>query len=122
MSLLITLVCVALAWPPSLPDPEPEPVRTVFDDLADCESGGWDGDGGHVEGSARWDLPPGDHIFEGGLQFHPATWDGYREPGIPAAAHDATRSQQIDVARKVLDEQGWRAWPVCSIRLGLRDG
>ncbi|AXK37638.1 LysM peptidoglycan-binding domain-containing protein [Streptomyces armeniacus] len=31
----------------------------------------------------------------------------------------ATREQQIEVAERVVAEQGWGAWPVCSARYGL---
>jgi hypothetical protein len=41
-------------------------------------------------------------------------------PGYPEVAWQATRVQQIQVGRRVLAEQGWQAWPVCSRRLGLR--
>ena len=100
------------------PEPAPAPQRSVWDQLADCESGSWTGDGGFVEGSATWTSTKG--LFEGGLQFHPDTWDGYRDPGMPGAAYEASREQQIAVAERVLDAQGWGAWPVCSRKLGLR--
>jgi hypothetical protein len=35
-------------------------------------------------------------------------------------AGDAAPLSQLVVAERVLDEQGWRAWPVCSRKLGLR--
>lgn len=98
--------------------PDPEPARSVWDRVADCESGEWTGDGGFVTASANWSATAG--LFEGGLQFHPDTWDGYRDPGMPGAAYDASREQQIVVAERVLAEQGWKAWPVCSRKLGLR--
>lgn len=101
------------------PEPEPaEPARSVWDRLADCESGEWTGSGGFVEGSATWTATAG--LFEGGLQFHPDTWDGFKDPGMPGAAYEASRAQQIAVAERVLDAQGWKAWPVCSRKLGLR--
>jgi hypothetical protein len=31
-----------------------------------------------------------------------------------------SRSQQIKVAERVLQKQGWKAWPVCSRKLGYR--
>jgi hypothetical protein len=34
--------------------------------------------------------------------------------------HKASRSQQIKVAERVLKAQGWKAWPACSRKLGLR--
>jgi len=35
-------------------------------------------------------------------------------------ANQATREQQIAVAKRVLSIYGWVAWPVCSQKLGLR--
>jgi hypothetical protein len=32
----------------------------------------------------------------------------------------ATRKQQIAIATKVQQRQGWGAWPACSYKLGLR--
>ncbi len=85
--------------------------------LADCESGDWDGDGVPEPDSARWDygleFDHGD-IFEGGLNFHPDTWESYRDPDMPAHAGRADQVEEIEVAERVLDEQGWDAWPVCS--------
>lgn len=91
--------------------------------LADCESGVRQG-GTPVAGSARWDygLDPSETApFEGGLQFAPSTWDQFRDPGMPNHAAHASPAQQIAVAERVLAAQGWRAWPVCSRMLGLRD-
>ncbi len=55
-----------------------------WDRLADCESGDWDGNGYPISGSARWDygvnFSHGDS-YEGGLNFHPGTWDSYRSGG-----------------------------------------
>lgn len=111
-------VAAEAAEPEPAPEPATEPARSVWDRVADCESGSWTGSGGFVEASANWSSTEG--LFEGGLQFHPDTWDGYRDPDMPAAAYDATREQQIVVAERVLADQGWRAWPVCSRKLGLR--
>lgn len=103
--------------PPPEPPPEPEPPAHThppapapaagpWDALARCESGG------------NWQSSVG--TYEGGLQFHPGTWDAYRDAGMPAAAYDASREVQILVAERVLAEQGWSAWPACSRKLGLR--
>jgi len=95
---------------------------TVWDRLADCESGDWR-DGTPIPGTARWDYGLAfDHgdIYEGGLNFHPGTWDSYRAPGMPGHAGQASRAQQIVVAERVLAGQGWRAWPVCSRKIGQR--
>lgn len=95
-----------------------EPARTVWDDLADCEAGAWLAGGGFATDSADWASTAG--TFEGGLQFQPSTWDAFRDAEMPEAAYDATREQQIVVGERVLDAQGWGAWPVCSRKLGLR--
>lgn len=110
-----------VAEPEPQPDPEPEPepahehehehVATTtadgrWDALARCESGG------------DWASTVG--TYEGGLQFHPGTWDAYKDPGMPDAAYQASREVQIAVAERVLAQQGWGAWPACSRKLGYR--
>jgi LysM repeat protein len=77
---------------------------SVWDRLAQCESGG------------NWSANTGNG-FSGGLQFSPGTW---RANGGSGSASNASRSQQIAVAQRVLASQGWGAWPACSSRLGLR--
>ncbi|MFN8186002.1 MAG: transglycosylase family protein [Gaiellales bacterium] len=79
--------------------------RSVWSRLAECESNG------------RWHI---DADFDGGLQFHPDTWSSYRPDSYPAYAYQATPGQQIRVARRVLADQTWNAWPACSAALGLR--
>ena len=134
-----------LLEPEPEPEPENEPVNTARADdegarygvdepwasLAECESGDWlNGGESVVEGSARWawggddPIPPwGTSVHDGGLQFAPDTW-AWLAPDVlddpPARAYDATPQQQVAVAERVLDVQGWRAWPVCSRKLGLR--
>lgn len=98
---------------------------TVWDALADCESGDWDADGNPIPGTARWDYGlefahEGFEQFQGGLNFHPGTWDAFRDPGMPGHAGHASRAQEIVVGERVLDAQGWQAWPVCSEMIGLR--
>lgn len=95
-----------------------EPSRSHWDDLADCESGRWARGGTPIEGSATWSSTAG--YFEGGLQFAPPTWDGFRDADMPSSAHDASREIQILVAERVQAAQGWGAWPVCSRKVGLR--
>jgi len=85
--------------------------ETVWDALARCEAGG------------RWDVVRvvnSRTSYHGGLQFDARTWSAYRPDGFPAFASEATREQQIEVAERVRDRQGWGAWPACSRRLGLR--
>lgn len=87
------------------------PSGSVWDRLAECESHG------------EWDYGPhsgwGSGIYEGGLQFHPRTWDAYKPAGYPEAAYQASREQQIVVGERVQADQGWGAWPACARKLGL---
>ncbi|WP_269466013.1 transglycosylase family protein [Pseudonocardia sp. HH130630-07] len=76
----------------------------TWDKLAQCESGG------------DWTIDTGNG-YSGGLQFAPATWEAF---GGSGPAHQASRTEQISVAEKVLAAQGWEAWPACSAELGLR--
>ena len=77
---------------------------SVWDRLAQCESGG------------NWSINTGNGFY-GGLQFTPSTWRGYGGAGMP---HQASREQQIAVAKKVQAGQGWGAWPACTAKLGIR--
>ena len=79
----------------------------VWDAVAACESGG------------DWSIDTGNGYY-GGLQFAAGTWRSYGGEQFAPTADQATRDQQIAVAERVLDEQGWGAWPSCSRRLGLR--
>ncbi|MFZ2177232.1 MAG: transglycosylase family protein [Rhodococcus sp. (in: high G+C Gram-positive bacteria)] len=77
-----------------------------WDRLAQCESGG------------NWGINTGNG-FQGGLQFSPSTWNAHGGTQYAAAANQASREEQIVVAERVLDSQGWGAWPSCSSSLGL---
>ena len=77
---------------------------SVWDRLAQCESGG------------NWGINTGNG-YSGGLQFSPGTWAAN---GGTGSASNASRSEQIRVAERVRASQGWGAWPACSARLGLR--
>jgi hypothetical protein len=79
------------------------PVST-WDKVAQCESGG------------NWATSTGNG-FHGGLQFTASTWRSFGGSGVP---HEASRTEQIAVAERVLAAQGWKAWPACSRKLGLR--
>ncbi len=76
---------------------------SVWDRLAQCESGG------------NWSTSTGNGFY-GGLQFTLSTWRAAGGSGMP---NDASRETQISVARQVLQQQGWGAWPTCSSKLGL---
>lgn len=89
------------------PQPAAAPANAgVWDQLAQCESGG------------NWSTNTGNG-FSGGLQFHPQTWAAYGGGQYAADASQATREQQIAVAEKVQASQGWGAWPACSAQAGL---
>lgn len=95
--------------PASTPKPAPAPAApsgSVWDRLAQCESGG------------RWDLNVG--TYDGGLQFHPQTWNSWKKSSYPQYAWQATRAQQIDAASRLQAAYGWGQWPACSSKLGLR--
>jgi hypothetical protein len=77
---------------------------STWDKLAKCESGG------------NWKTNTGNGFY-GGLQFSHRTWRAHGGTGM---AHQASRAQQIAVAERVLANQGWKAWPACSRKLGLR--
>ena len=76
---------------------------SVWDALAACESGG------------DWSTDTSNGYY-GGLQFSQSTWEAY---GGSGSAADASRSEQIAVAERVQNGQGWGAWPSCSAKLGL---
>ena len=77
---------------------------TVWDRLAQCESGG------------NWSIDTGNGFY-GGLQFTQSSW---RAAGGSGSPQNASRSEQIRVAQRLQQMQGWGAWPACSSKLGLR--
>ena len=76
---------------------------TIWDQLAQCESGG------------NWAINTGNGYY-GGLQFSLGTWQAYGGTGYP---HEASRETQIAIAERVQAGQGWGAWPSCAAQLGL---
>ncbi len=77
---------------------------TVWDRLAQCESGG------------NWAINTGNGYY-GGLQFSLGTWRGYGGTGYP---HQHSRATQIAIATKLRNAQGgYGAWPGCAAKLGL---
>jgi resuscitation-promoting factor RpfA len=76
-----------------------------WDAVAQCESGN------------NWSTNTGNGFY-GGLQFTRGTWQAYGGGQYAATANQASRSQQIAVAEKVLAGQGIGAWPVCGKRAG----
>jgi hypothetical protein len=71
------------------------------------------------ESSGNWSANTGNGYF-GGLQFSRGTWHSYGGGAYASSANQATRSQQIAIAQKVLRAQGWKAWPTCSGKAGVR--
>jgi resuscitation-promoting factor RpfA len=76
-----------------------------WDAIAACESGG------------NWSTSTGNGYY-GGLQFSAGTWRAYGGGAYAPTANQASRSQQIAIAEKVLQGQGIGAWPVCGKRAG----
>ncbi len=76
---------------------------SVWDRLAQCESGG------------NWSINSGNGYY-GGLQFMPSSWRAVGGTGLPS---EASREEQITRAEQLRAIQGWGAWPACSAQLGL---
>ncbi|MGI8679385.1 MAG: transglycosylase family protein [Jatrophihabitans sp.] len=82
------------------------PSYRVWDRVAHCES------------TNNWDINTGNGFY-GGLQFSSSTWAAYGGHKYAHQANHATRTEQIEVARRVLHAQGPGAWPVCGPNAGL---
>ena len=78
----------------------------TWDRLAQCESSG------------DWQINTGNGYY-GGVQFAASTWREFGGGKFASRADLATKAEQIAIAEKVLDVQGWNAWPACSRKLGL---
>jgi uncharacterized protein YabE (DUF348 family) len=78
--------------------------NTVWDRLAQCESGG------------NWATNTGNGYY-GGLQFSLGTWQANGGSGLPS---NASRLTQIAIATKIRNASGgYGAWPACAASLGL---
>ena len=99
-----------VATPPPVVSAPPRVVTydgdTVWDDLAQCESGG------------NWAINTGNGYY-GGLQFSHGTWHGYGGGDFAEYPHEATREEQIIVAERLHAARGFQPWPACRIKLGL---
>jgi resuscitation-promoting factor RpfA len=82
---------VALGAPLALAGTADAAPSGNWDRIAQCESGG------------NWGTATGNGYYGGA--------------GMP---HTASKAEQIKVAERVLASQGWKAWPACSKKLGLR--
>jgi uncharacterized protein YabE (DUF348 family) len=77
---------------------------TVWDSLAQCESGG------------NWAINTGNGYY-GGLQFNLGTWQAYGGSGLPS---ENSREAQIAVAERLRAATGgYGSWPHCAGVLGL---
>ena len=84
--------------PKIAPEPNVAGGGTIWDQIAQCESGG------------NWAANTGNGYY-GGLQFNLGTWQSYGGSGRP---DQNSREQQIAVAERVAAaEGGYGAWPVC---------
>jgi hypothetical protein len=82
---------------------------TTWDRVAQCESGGaWSSDN--------------DNGYYGGLQLSQDDWEAHGGLDYASRADQASRSQQIAVAERLLDDQGLVAWPTCGPLSGLGEG
>ncbi|MFD4556849.1 transglycosylase family protein [Streptomyces sp. NPDC058469] len=79
-------------------------TASEWDTVASCESGG------------NWSINTGNGYY-GGLQFSASTWAAYGGTAYASTANQASKSQQISVAEKVLAAQGKGAWPTCGTGL-----
>jgi LysM repeat protein len=81
-------------------------TSSEWDAVAQCESGG------------NWADNTGNGYY-GGLQFSASTWDGFGGTAYASRADEASPSEQMAIADKVVAAQGWGAWPVCSRVAGV---
>ncbi|MGW2746184.1 transglycosylase family protein [Streptomyces sp. NPDC001450] len=79
---------------------------TTWDKVAECESGG------------SWSADTGNGYY-GGLQISQDDWDKYGGAAYASSADQASRSQQIAVAEKILADQGTTPWATCALLAGM---
>ena len=99
----VVMAGTAVAAPSATASPQ---SNATWDRLAKCES------------TNNWDADTGNG-FKGGLQFTQSTWKAFGGSKYASSPDEASREQQIAVAKKVQAEQGWNAWPTCSKKLGM---
>ncbi|TWV36487.1 LysM peptidoglycan-binding domain-containing protein, partial [Streptomyces misionensis] len=79
---------------------------TTWDKVAGCESGG------------SWSADTGNGYY-GGLQISQDDWIHYGGTRYASSADQASRSQQIAVAEKILADKGTLPWATCALLSGL---
>ncbi len=80
---------------------------SVWDSLAQCESGG------------NWAIDTGNGLY-GGVQLDRGTWLSNGGGAYAPLPSKATREQQILIAEKVRAVRGFFPWSSCARKLGLR--
>jgi hypothetical protein len=93
--------------PPELPPPNPIPNFFNWLNIAQCESGG------------NWSINTGNGYY-GGLQFSRSSWEFAGGLKYASRPDFASVEHQMLTAEVLLSLQGWRAWPTCSRKVGLR--
>ncbi|MGI8699739.1 MAG: transglycosylase family protein [Nocardioidaceae bacterium] len=83
-------------------------TTATWNRLAGCESGG------------NWHINTGNGYY-GGLQFSQSTWVAMGGTRYAPRADLATPAEQMATGEVLLraNNWSWRAWPVCSAKLGL---
>ncbi|WP_445280368.1 transglycosylase family protein [Streptomyces sp. DSM 118148] len=79
---------------------------TTWDKVAECESGG------------SWSADTANGYY-GGLQISQEDWAAYGGTKFAATADQASRSQQIAVAERILADKGTTPWATCALLSGL---
>src|SRR3954447_21600612 len=79
---------------------------TTWDKVAECESGG------------SWSANTGNG-YHGGLQMSQDDWDKHGGLDYASSPDEASRSQQIAVAEKILADRGTTPWATCALLSGL---
>ena len=101
---LVGVTGVAVAAPLMTAGTASAATSSEWDRVAQCESGG------------NWSINTGNGYY-GGLQFSASTWAAYGGTAYASTANQASKSQQIAIAEKVLAGQGKGAWPSCGVGL-----
>ncbi|RSS39401.1 transglycosylase family protein [Streptomyces sp. WAC08241] len=101
---LVGVTGVAVAAPLMTAGTASAATASEWDRVAQCESGG------------NWSINTGNGFY-GGLQFTNSTWAAFGGTAYAPRADQASKSQQIAVAEKVLAGQGKGAWPSCGVGL-----
>jgi hypothetical protein len=99
-------------WQVTPTEPPPPPVLQIphydaWQALARCESGG------------DWQINTGNGYY-GGLQFSLTSWRGAGGQQYASRPDLASPAEQMLTAERLYQMQGWRAWPSCSTKVGLR--